>query len=92
MTPSRAFFEIAHNWAKTRAIQGYVDTGTAFDPETVQNAVGEVSDLIDRFSTIRKKTTSIRETANEIDEEQDEIESEVKSELTDIRTEIQTAE
>jgi hypothetical protein len=86
------FLRIAYNWARTRAVQGYVDSGTAFDPEAIQNAVSEVSDSIDRFSTIRKKTTSIRKTAGEIDEELEEIEGEVKSELTDIRTEIQTAE
>lgn len=86
------FLRIAYNWAKTRAVQGYVETGTAFDPEMVQNSVGEVSDSIDRFSTIRKKTTSIRKTANDIDEELEEIENEVKTELTDIRTEIQTVD
>jgi hypothetical protein len=86
------FLRIAYNWARTRAIQGYVDVGTAFDPEAIQNAVSEVSDSIDRFSTVRKKTTSIRKTANEIDEELEEIEGEVKSELADIRAEIQTAE
>lgn len=70
----------------------YIDSSTAFDPEAIQNAVNEVNDSIDRFSTVRKKTTSIRKTANEIDEELKEIEGEVKSELADIRTEIQTAE
>jgi len=86
------FLQIAYNWARTRAVQGYVDSGTAFDPEAIQNAVSEVSDSIDRFSTIRKKTTSIRKTANEIDEELEEIEGEVKSDLADIRTEIQTTD
>ena len=86
------FLRIGFNWAATRAIQGYADAGTAFDPEVVQEGVGEVKDSIDRFSTIRKKTTSIKQTANEIDEELADIESEVKSELADIRTEIQTAE
>lgn len=86
------FLRIAYNWARTRAVQGYVDSGTAFDPEAIQNAVGEVSDSVDRFSTLRKKTTSIRKTANSIDEELEEIEGEVKSELADIRTEIQTAD
>jgi hypothetical protein len=86
------FLRIGFNWAATRAVQGYADAGTAFDPEVVQEGVGEVKDSIDRFSTIRKKTTSIRGTANEIDEELEEIEGEVKSELADIRTEIQTAE
>ncbi|KTG11406.1 hypothetical protein AUR64_03895 [Haloprofundus marisrubri] len=87
-----AFLRIAYNWAKTRAVQGYVDAGTAFDPEAVQNAVSEVGDSINRFSSIRTKTTSIRKTANDIDATLDEIEGEVKSELADIRTEIQTAE
>lgn len=86
------FLRIAYNWAMTRAIQGYVDSDTTFDPEVVQNAVGEINDAIDRFSSIRKKTTSIRKTANEIDETLEEIEAEVKSELTDIRTEIQATE
>lgn len=86
------YLRIAFNWGRTRAIQGFVDSGTAFDPEAIQNSVSEVSDSIDRFSTIRKKTTSIRKTANEIDEELEEIEGEVKSELTDIRTEMQTTE
>jgi hypothetical protein len=86
------FLRIGFNWAATRAVQGYADAGTAFDPEVVQEGVGEVKDSIDRFSTIRKKTTSIRGTANEIDEELEEIEGVVKSELADIRTEIQTAE
>jgi len=88
----QGFLRIAFNWAQTRAIQGYVDSGTAFDPERIQNAVGEVNDSIGRFTTIRKKTTSIRKTVNGIDEELEEIEGEVKSELADIRTEIQTAE
>ena len=86
------FLRIAYNWAATRAVQNYADAGSALDPEAVQDAVGEVKGSIDRFSTIRKKTTSIRGTANEIDEELDEIEGEVKTELTDIRTEIQTGE
>jgi hypothetical protein len=86
------FLRIGFNWAATRAVQGYADAGTAFDPEVVQEGVGEVKDSIDRFSTIRKKTTSIRGTASEIDEELEDIEGEVKSELANIRTEIQTAE
>jgi hypothetical protein len=86
------YLRIAYNWASTRAVQGYADAGTAFDPETVQDAVRDVRDAIDRFSTIRRKTTSIRETAKEIDKELDEIEGDVKSDLTDIRTEIQAAE
>ena len=83
------FLRIAYNWAKTRAIQGHVDVGTVFDPEAVRHAVNEVGGSIDRFSTIRKKTTSLRRTANQIDEELDEIKGDVKSELTDIRSEIQ---
>lgn len=86
------FLRIGFNWAATRAIQGYADTDSAFDPEVVQNSIDEVQDTISRFSTIRSKTTSIRRTANDIDEELDEIESQAKSELTDIRTELHAAD
>ena len=86
------FLRIAYNWARTRAVQGYVDAGTAFDPEIIQHSVDEVRDSIGRFSTIKKKTTSIRNTAKEIESVLEEVESEVKSELADIRVEMQTVE
>ena len=68
----------------------HVDTGTDLDPEAIQTEVSEVQAEIDRFSTIRKKTTSIKNTANEIDEQLDEIGGEVKTRLTDIRTELRS--
>jgi len=86
------FLRIGFNWARTRVLRNYIDTGSAFDPETVQDAVGEIADSIDQFTTIRKKTTSIRQTANDIDKELEEIEQDVKSDLADIRTELQTTE
>jgi hypothetical protein len=88
--PEPGYLRIAFSWARTRAIQMYVDTGTDLDPEAIQTEVGELEDEIDQFSIIRKKTTSIKKTANEIDEELDEIEGEVKSRLTDIRAELRS--
>lgn len=85
------FLRIAYNWAKTRAVQAYVDTGSAFDPEGVQTEVSEIEDDIGRFSTIRKKTTSIRTTADEIDEELKDIEADVTARLGNIRAELQGA-
>ena len=90
--PEPGYLRIAFSWARTRAIQMYVDTGTELDPEAIQTEVGELEDEIDQFSTIRKKTTSIKNTANEIDEELDEIEGEVKSRLADIRAELRSEE
>jgi archaellum component FlaC len=90
--PEPGYLRIAFSWARTRAVQMYVDTGTELDPEAIQTEVSELEDEIDQFSTIRKKTTSIKKTANEIDEELDEIEGEVKSRLTDIRTELRSEE
>lgn len=75
-----------------QAIQDNSDSDTAFDPEAVQNAVWEVTDSIDQFSTIRKKTTPVRKTAMEIDDELMEIEGLVKSELANIWSEFQTTE
>ena len=88
--PEPGYLRIAFSWARTRAIQMYVDTGTELDPEAIQTEVSELEDEIDQFSTIRKKTTSIKKTANEIDEELEEIEGEVKSRLTDIRAELRS--
>jgi hypothetical protein len=90
--PEPGYLRIAFSWARTRAVQMYVDTGTELDPEAIQTEVSELEDEIDKFSTIRKKTTSIKKTANEIDEELDEIEGEVKSRLTDIRAELRSEE
>jgi hypothetical protein len=88
--PDPGYLRIAFNWARTRVVQMYIDTDSGLDPEAIQTEVGEIEAEIDRFSTIKKKTTSIRHTANDIDSELEEIESEVKSRLTDIRTEIQS--
>lgn len=88
--PEPGYLRIAFNWARTRTVQAHVDTGTDLDPEAIQTEVSEVEAEIDRFSTIRKKTTSIKNTANEIDEQLDEIEGEVKTRLTDIRTELRS--
>lgn len=90
--PEPGYLRIAFSWARTRAVQMYVDTGTELDPEAIQTEVSELEDEIDQFSTIRKKTTSIKKTANEIDEELDEIEGEVKSRLADIRAELRSEE
>lgn len=88
--PEPGYLRIAFNWARTRAVQAHVDTGTDLDPEAIQTEVSEVEAEIDRFSTIRKKTTSIKNTANDIDEQLDGIENEVKTRLTDIRTELRS--
>lgn len=88
--PEPGYLRIAFNWARTRAVQMHVDADSSLDPEAIQTDVAEVEAGIDRFRTIKTKTTSIRNTANEIDSELEEIENEVKSRLTDIRTEIQS--
>lgn len=88
--PEPGYLRIAFSWARTRAIQAHVDTGTDLDPEAIQTEVSEIEAEIDRFSTIKKKTTSIKKTANEIDEQLENIETEVKTRLTDIRTELRS--
>jgi len=88
--PEPGYFRIAFNWARTRAVQMHVDADSELDPEAIQNEVSEVENQIDQFSTIKKKTTSIKNTANEIDSKLEEIEGEVKGRLTDIRTELRS--
>jgi|AntDeeMinimDraft_4_1070355.scaffolds.fasta_scaffold00855_7 hypothetical protein len=85
------FLSIAVNWARTRAVQSYVDAGSALDPESIQTDVGEIEDAVGQFSRIRTKTTTIRETANEIDEELRDIQNEVDTRVDKVRTELQGA-
>lgn len=86
------YLRIAFNWARTRLIQASVDSDASLDPEVVQSGIEEVESEIDAFSTIRSKTTKIRDRANEIDSELDEMETQIKAQLTEIRTEIRTAD
>ena len=86
-----AFLRIGFNWARTRAIQNRIDSGSEFDPEQVETAVTEITDSIDRFSTIRSKSTRIKGIADEIDNELDDIESDIKSRLATIRMEIEAS-
>ena len=83
------YLHIAFNWARTRAIQSFVDTETAFDPEVLQTEIHEVEETIRRFSRLRKKTTNIRNSANEIDEELRAIQNDVTTRLGNVRTELQ---
>lgn len=83
------FLNIALNWARTRAIQSHVDTGSTLDPETIQHELGEVEDTISRFSTLRKKTTNIRTNATDLDEAFNDIQDDITSSLSTIRTELQ---
>lgn len=85
------FLRIAVNWARTRAVQSYVEVGSDLDPESIQTDVGEIEDAVGQFSRIRTKTTTIRETANEIDEELREIQNGVETRTDKVRTELQGA-
>lgn len=85
------FLRIAVNWARTRAVQSYVDAGSDVDPESIQSDVGEIEDAIGRFSRIRTKTTTLHELADEIDAELDDVETEVEDRVDAVRTELQGA-
>ena len=83
------YLHIAFNWARTRAVQSFVDTEAAFDPEVLQIEINEVEEAIRRFSRLRKKTTNIRNSANGIDEELQAIQHDVTTRLGNVRAELQ---
>lgn len=85
-----AFLRIGFNWARTRTIQNHIDSETSLDPERIQTEINEIEDSIDRFSTIRTKSTRIKGIAGEIDTELESIEGDVKSRLVNIRMEMQS--
>lgn len=85
-------FRIGFNWARMRAVQASLETGDTPDTEVIQTKVEEVRDTVDRFRTMKKKTTMIRQNANEIDELLDECEDEVNRHLDAIVTEVSKAQ
>ncbi|MDX1747353.1 MAG: restriction endonuclease, partial [Halobacteriales archaeon] len=85
-------FQIGYNWAKMRAAQTAIDTGAEIDPEVVQSKVEEVGDSLDRFQSVKRKCTNIRENATAIDESLNEISDDVNAHLNDIRAELSKSE
>jgi hypothetical protein len=86
-----SFLRIALSWARTRAIQGYVDAGDDLDPEEVQSRVDAVRDELDRISNAKRKCTEMQSTADDIKGLLDELRSDVIVELDGITTELSKA-
>ena len=84
-------FRIGYNWAKMRAAQAAVNTGSEVDPEVVQSKVEEIGDSIDQFRNIKKKCTNIKSSANGIEESLDSIADDVNTQLNQIRAELSKA-
>jgi hypothetical protein len=87
----RRLFRIGYNWAKMRAAQAVVDTGSEVDPEVVQSKVEGISDNIEQFRSAKKKCTNIKNSANGIEADLDSIADDVNSQLNDIRAELSKA-
>jgi hypothetical protein len=84
-------FRIGYNWAKMRAAQAAVDTGSEVDPEMVQSKVEEIGDSIEQFRSVKTKCTNIRKNANDIEENLDSIADDVNTQLNQIRAELSKA-
>lgn len=79
---------LGYNWAKMRAAQAAVETGSTIDPEVVQTKVEQISDEVDQFAQIKKKRTSIKKSANGIEDDLNRIRDDVVDHLNDIRSEL----
>lgn len=82
------FLRIAFNWARMRALQAHVNTGTSIDPEAIQAQADSVRDSIGRFSDAKSKCGSIQTTAEGIKDLLDEIKDDVTSDLDDLNAEL----
>lgn len=85
-------FRIGFNWARMRAVQSSLESSGTPDADVIHSQIQEVRDTVDRFGTVKKKCTSIRQNANEIDELLDEFDDEIKRHLDQITSEMSKAE
>jgi hypothetical protein len=84
----RGFLQIGLNWARMRAIEEHVDTGTCLDPGTVQAQVENVHQRVERVAEVKKKCSSITKTAEQIKSELDELRDDVINNLNKITAEL----
>jgi len=84
----RGFLQVGLNWARMRAIEERVDTGTSLDPETVQARVENVRQRVEQVSEVKKKCSSITDTAEQIKSELDELRDDVTDDLNQITAEL----
>lgn len=83
-----AFLNIAWNWTKMRALQAHIEGDDSIDSEAIQAQVDSIRKSIDRFKNVKRKCTSIEDTAREIKNTLDEIRDSVNSELIGVTTEL----
>lgn len=84
----RGFLQIGLNWARMRAIEEHVDTGTRLDSEAVQAQVENVRQRVEQVSEVKKKCSSITDTAEQIKSELDELRDDVTDDLNRITAEL----
>jgi len=84
----RGFLQVGLNWARMRAIEKHVDTGTRPDPETVQAQVENVRQRVKQVSEVKKKCSTIKDTAEQIKSELDELRDDVTDDLNQITAEL----
>jgi vacuolar-type H+-ATPase subunit I/STV1 len=84
----RGFLQIGLNWARMRAIEEHVDTGTRLDSEAVQAQVENVRQRVEQVSEVKKKCSSITDTAEQIKSELDELRDDVTDDLNQITAEL----
>jgi hypothetical protein len=87
-TLDQGFLQIGLNWARMRAIEEYVDTDTEIDPEVIQARVDSVRDRVSQVSEIKKRCSSISDTAEEVKSDLDELRDNVTDDLNQIIAEL----
>lgn len=83
---------VGFNWAEMRAIQNHVDAGDDVDAEFVRMQVEEVEDAVSKFANIKRECSSLKKSANSIEESLDDIQGEVTTRLTNIVGEMSKTE
>lgn len=84
----RGFLQVGLNWARMRAVEEYVDTDADLDPEAVQSRVKNVRERVEQVSAVKRKCSSITDTAEDIKSELDALRDDVTDELNQITAEL----
>lgn len=83
---------VGYKWARMRVLEQQAMTGDEFDASTIQEEINSAERQLKSFQNIKRKCTSIKNTADDIGEEAEEIKSGLESSLESVSAELSKAE
>lgn len=82
---------VGYKWARMRVLEQQAMTGDEFDSSAIQEDIDSAERSLKSFQNIKRKCTSIKNTADDIEEEAEEIKNELESSLESVTAELTKA-